>query len=58
MGELLLGCSGWSYADPAEKGGGPEHSTQIPRLGGWHFILGSLTPSKWIRLFMTNFIRR
>ncbi len=21
MGELLLGCSGWSYADPAEKGG-------------------------------------
>ena len=21
MGELLLGCSGWSYPDPAEKGG-------------------------------------
>ena len=21
MSELLLGCSGWSYADPAEKGG-------------------------------------
>ena len=21
MGELLLGCSGWSYADPPEKGG-------------------------------------
>ena len=21
MGELLLGCSGWSYTDPAEKGG-------------------------------------
>jgi uncharacterized protein YecE (DUF72 family) len=21
MGKLLLGCSGWSYSDPAEKGG-------------------------------------
>ena len=21
MGELLLGCSGWSYPEPAEKGG-------------------------------------
>jgi uncharacterized protein YecE (DUF72 family) len=21
MGDLLLGCSGWSYADPVEKGG-------------------------------------
>ena len=21
MGDILIGCSGWSYVDPAEKGG-------------------------------------
>ena len=57
MDELLLGCSGWSYADPAEKGGWtgafyPDSKTR--RLA---FYASSSIPLKWIQHSMKNFTR-
>ncbi|MGC2574973.1 MAG: hypothetical protein WA364_25960 [Candidatus Nitrosopolaris sp.] len=55
MGEVLLGCSGWTYPDTADKVGW----TGVLRTPkGFVIILNSLVQQRWTLVFMTDSIHK
>ncbi len=51
---VVIGCSGWSYADSFDKGGWVKYFIQMLKLKNYNTILNFLTLQKWTRHSMKN----